>query len=1020
MPVDLIISPPASGKTQACIQRIRSLLLEHPFAPLRVVLPDRLQTAAFRRRMAQAGGAIGVQVGTFGDLYGEILEQAGRQIPVASPPMVHRLVQGAIDQVHTAGELQHFAGLREMPGFALALRDTFAVLQRGLVTPEAFIEQVAAGSLAQQELARLYRSYQRLLQSFHWVDAEGLSRLAVEALQSSPADKPLLALLVVDGFDAFNAAQRTALQRMAPRVDDLLITLPGVYPFSRAAHRRFHAAYQELASSLPLSVRSLERRSFLPAPLQRIEAGLFESGAGRSTPGEHLHLVEARSPAEEARQALRWLKGRVVRDGVPLHSCLVVTPDPAGYHPFLRQAAAEFGLPLRFTQGEALATAPAAAALLALLSLPALNYPRRLVLDALRSPYFNLSTCGLDGRRVEILDETSRYGLVIEGRLQWAEVFERLAQSTGAAEPVDEDSQPAPGVPHGEQAAALGAALERFFDRLAPPAAPRSLAEWIRWLEDLLDDWGYYQQGMGERDQVVFERLRETLRALVMGEAVTGVRALAYAEFAAELQGALEGAGYADQPPFGKPAALVAHIGQARGVRFQAVAVLGLSEGLFPEIERPDPFLDEALRQSLGLEPRLQREQPGLFYLALTRADRFLLLTRPYLAEDGERWEASPYWKEVVSLLPEQAVLTVRPDDPQALADAASPEEALFWAARRGGLPDTFGDLLPRWDFLGHAASLLQARLAARPQGPFEGQADALSAEVAARFGDGYTWSATRLETYGACPFQFYLSSALEVQARIQPEPGLDAARLGAILHRVLERAYTAAADPTDPQAVLAVLPGIARREFESAPLEQGFRPSPLWQAEQEQILSMLVENVRKLAEWDPGAGWQPLALEQPFGWNGVEPLVIEVDGQAVRLRGVVDRIDRDGGGRLRIIDYKTGGSHLAQQDLDRGRRLQLPLYALAAQQALGLGEVVEGLYWVLGHGGPGSLKLSSYGDGEDRGPLAAMDTAVSHVGRIVQGIRQADFAPLPPEDGCPGYCPARAWCWRFMPGWGA
>ena len=44
----------------------------------------------------------------------------------------------------------------------------------------------------------------------------------------------------------------------------------------------------------------------------------------------------------------------------------------------------------------------------------------------------------------------------------------------------------------------------------------------------------------------------------------------------------------------------------------------------------------------LNLEPRLGREQAGLFYQAVTRADNFLLLTRPTLAGDGERWEGFP------------------------------------------------------------------------------------------------------------------------------------------------------------------------------------------------------------------------------------------------------------------------------------------------------------------------------------------------------------------------------------------
>ena len=39
------------------------------------------------------------------------------------------------------------------------------------------------------------------------------------------------------------------------------------------------------------------------------------------------------------------------------------------------------------------------------------------------------------------------------------------------------------------------------------------------------------------------------------------------------------------------------------------------------------------------------------FYQAITRASERLLLCRPYLAEDGQPWEPSPYWSHVQQLI---------------------------------------------------------------------------------------------------------------------------------------------------------------------------------------------------------------------------------------------------------------------------------------------------------------------------------------------------------------------------------
>ena len=86
---------------------------------------------------------MGRRCGTFGDLYRELLERAGHPAPLASPPIVHRLVQATVDQVHAAGELNYYAGLKDTPGFALALREVFAELKRALVFPETLIERTS-------------------------------------------------------------------------------------------------------------------------------------------------------------------------------------------------------------------------------------------------------------------------------------------------------------------------------------------------------------------------------------------------------------------------------------------------------------------------------------------------------------------------------------------------------------------------------------------------------------------------------------------------------------------------------------------------------------------------------------------------------------------------------------------------------------------------------------------------------------------------------------------------------------
>jgi ATP-dependent helicase/DNAse subunit B len=978
-----------------------------------VVVPDRLQAAAFRRRLAAAGGVLGVQVGTFGDLYRSILEHAGNYIPVAPSPFSHRLLQEIIDRAVQLGDIQHFAPLRLAPGFVLALRDVFAELKRSMIYPDQFLGFAqSGGTLSQKELAFLYDRYQSFLRDLNWADQDGLSWLAVETLKKQTGAVPTTRLLIVDGFDSFTGAQRQALKILADQAESLLITYPGEEASTRSVHRRFNQGLETLHRELTPQILAIPASPKLPADLLYIERALFEPVAGNKRASAVPLLLEARSPAEEAREALRWIKAHVIRDHLSLADCAIFVPNLDVYRPVLRLAATEFGVPIHFTQSETLGASPAIASLQNLLHLPAQNFKIRPLFNALRSPYFDF---GIGPQEIDQLESVSHMACIVEGRDQWEETWRQLSPTTQEMDADLDEERAAPGAPHGAAAQALQTSLDGFFQRVSPPEQVQSHTQWVDWLETLLEMIHFYEQASQDRDQLACEAFREALRALVLSEIVIGVRQVDYVQFLSDLQGTLDGVGWSEPRISGQPALLVGKMVEARGIRFQAVALLGLSEGSFPEVERADPFLDETLRQGLGLELRLQREQASLFYQAVTRADRHLLITRPYLSEAGEDWEPSPFWKAVQNLFDDSAVVRFRPDDPRPLFEAASSQELLFWAVRRKALPKRYAELQPRWEALRRSREIVRARRAREAVSPYEGKTDSIADVLTDRYSSTQVWSASRLEAYGTCPHMFYVKVALGLEPIRTPELGLDASQVGSLFHKILERVYQSAPDPTNVDEVLQALPAVARQIFATAPQDYGFRPSPLWEVEQAQFLAILEGTIQALAA---ETGWTPFAYEQTFGLHGNPPLQVDLGEERLLMHGVIDRLDRNERGEIRVVDYKTGSSHLGPNDLKDGRRLQLPLYALAARDALHLGNPVDGIYWKIKDAEAGSLKLAKFKSDGGQGVEAAIQIAQAHLRRIMAGIRAADFPPVPPKGGCPSYCPAAQWCWRFEPGW--
>jgi ATP-dependent helicase/DNAse subunit B len=370
----------------------------------------------------------------------------------------------------------------------------------------------------------------------------------------------------------------------------------------------------------------------------------------------------------------------------------------------------------------------------------------------------------------------------------------------------------------------------------------------------------------------------------------------------------------------------------------------------------------------------------------------------------------SPYWAAVQRLFPD-SVVRIKTEDFRSLDQAASPEEYLFWSVR-ARQPD--GDFPERSGRVKHAAGILRARLGRSSQ---EAPLTILKKDLHAFFAGGSPWSPSRFESYGSCPYRFYTEYMLSLQPLESPQLGFDSLQQGSMVHEILEQVHRQAADPSDPKTVRSALPKVAAAVFELAPEKHGFRPSAFWEVEQQELLERVERSLDKL--FGESQGWTPYRYECRFGFDPAPPLTIETPAGTIQLRGVIDRVDRAADGRLRIIDYKTGSSGLAKKDLLEGRRLQLPLYALAAQQALQLGDPSEAFYWSV-NGANSYCRLSRFQSEHGNGIEAAIHLAVDYVARFLDGILNGRFSPTPPEGGCPSFCPAAAWCWRYSPGFSA
>lgn len=200
-------------------------------------------------------------------------------------------------------------------------------------------------------------------------------------------------------------------------------------------------------------------------------------------------------------------------------------------------------------------------------------------------------------------------------------------------------------------------------------------------------------------------------------------------------------------------------------------------------------------------------------------------------------------------------------------------------------------------------------------------------------------FSASGLETLGACPRRFLFSYILKARPpddpEFDPDRWLNALERGSLLHAVYEETLKEAAargvNPAEERFL-----DIALRLVDRKGAEQLLKtPSPsdalhAWE------MDALRDDARSFVEMirDRSPRWAQ--LEWRFGMD--DEMRIGAGDGSVMVRGVVDRVD-DLGAHLRVVDYKTGGGYGysgRSQVYNGGRRLQHFVYTAAVAALYG------------------------------------------------------------------------------------
>jgi ATP-dependent helicase/DNAse subunit B len=482
---------------------------------------------------------------------------------------------------------------------------------------------------------------------------------------------------------------------------------------------------------------------------------------------------------------------------------------------------------------------------------------------------------------------------------------------------------------------------------------------------------------------------------------------------------------------------------ECQHLKFGMVFIGGLTEGVVPRLTTRLPFTNSLENTRMGTRTLAEvlREEQYYFIAALLAAEQTVYLSAPLA--DGEKSLLTSAFFERVRMRTGECPWSASAQDP-----CVSRRTAAIVAGN--GIRDenacgVLGLIPGSLDISDLTRRINMERYFRRGacDSSYDGILfgdDAIGAVLAGQYGPDHVYSPTSLETYATCPFAYFLSRVIGLDALPEVEPNLSASDRGTAIHHVLNTFYrqwracgkkvslSTLADATE------MILRIAKAELDTYSFQ-----SPLWDATKIQMLgdprtgpgcferflaSEILEESSPLvpsrfefsfgmgteASDDPASSPEPVELASPDGTKNL------------RIRGRIDRIDITPSGEFLIYDYKSGSTHPKAKDIEAGTALQLPLYLRAFEQITGSHGIGGGYYTirreverniVLADTSARDLLITRFRPSPDfAGTIRhSCDCAFAYI----DGIRNGRF-PLPPEEECPNtYCDFRRTC-RFDP----
>jgi ATP-dependent helicase/nuclease subunit B len=939
-----IIGGAGTGKSTRLMQEVKQLLSREPDC---IILVPEQFSYEFDKKLYHFIGAQAfnqLETHSFTSLSRMLFQKYGKYTAEYADNITRKaLLLQAVQTVRQKQGLQFFDRQCMKTDFMNSMEQLLSVLRRNGTTAAVLYEtaMTCTGRLRDklQDIAAIAQQYETLLEVHQLQDA--LTDITEAAAIANLHDFFLGKTILIDEFESFTEDEYAMLQVMVATAADIFITLRTEENataedtlFATVQDTRYRM--QQLANTYHIASEVQVCHTavrFSSADLAYLSQSVFRTGKTQATqPASHVHIFEARDAVSELEYVCATIRRCLMQDS-NLHcsDIAILTNDLSSYTPIVNHAFARYDLPFYLDTADSILHHPFSVYLLTLLELV---QQRNLRTEYLLR-YAKTGFTGCDWLMISQL-ENYCYQWNIKGKT-WESPFPQPENETMRTET--------------EQAEAARQVLVTPLLRLRKDfSACKTGADYCNALYQHVQ-----QNGISDR-LTAFCQTEDDTKTISMQQDAKYIWgqfiaildclytlyadvALSLSDFCLSLSYLFQGITYAT-PPRTLDAVLIGQTGRSRLRDPKMVFVIHCSEGAFPATAlAADLFSEREYRlmeeKQIVIRKELQKilaDERLAVYKTLSSASQELYLTYPLVDTGNQKSYPSFVLSQIQALFPNGTALLQTEQQIPMRYYATTPQSAYYHYVRNFSERST-------------EIAAVQCVLQKRPDyqqkiAYLQTVHDHLSFQITdptimeRLMGKQITMTASKLETYQLCPFQFFCNSALQLYQRQKIQ--LDPARQGSLVHFCLEqvlRRYPREEFLSLTEEELLRLVEELTLQFWTEMLGGDFSKEPRALAVYESVRKQLHITLLHVQEELRQTLFYPKYLELPIRWSNPDfrPLkAVIAGGHSLQIEGIVDRVDVcevNGKTCVRIIDYKSGTKEFSLGNLQYGLDMQMLIY---------------------------------------------------------------------------------------------